>query len=207
MSNVTKQELCSQITKATNISVTEVRLVIENFFSLISDHLEKNERLEIRGFGSLYMKHRKPKLVRNPKRPEDTKTLPERWAPVLRFSKDLKAAINRPHAALVENKGDFHFVMVFRDFVDTEIEQVNDTIEGLLSQGITHIATDFSTVRYIYSPGLSGLIRFNRLCKEAGGQFYVVNVKPSVMNKIESVNLDKALSVYTTKEQLLAQGR
>lgn len=200
MSNVTKLELITEITHETNIPTVDVRQIVECFLKSIEDHLVKNERLEIRGFGSVYMKKRKKKLVRNPKSPQETKILPERWSPVLRYSKELKSVINRGNIPQVEKKGEFFFVTVFRDFVDSEIEQVSQTVEDLVLKDSKYVVVDFDKVRYIYSPGLSCLVKFNQKLKEMGGQFYLINIKPSVLSKLESVNLDKTISLFKTKE-------
>jgi anti-anti-sigma factor len=198
MSNVTKLDLINEVARETSVSAIEVRTAIETFFEVVEKQLSQNRYLEIRGFGSLFMKLRKPKLVRNPKRPQEIKTLPSRYSPVLQFSKEFKAAVNHPHGYEVEIKGNFHLVTVARDFVDTEIEMVSATIDKLLKEDPKNIILDFEQVRYIYSPGLSALIRYNQLAKEQGKQVYIVNIKVNVFNKLVSSNLDKVLTTFAS---------
>ena len=55
--------------------------------------LSKNERIELRGFGTFAVKHRLPKKARNPKT-GDPVYLPERYVPVFKPSKLMKTTVN-----------------------------------------------------------------------------------------------------------------
>ena len=55
--------------------------------------LSKNERIELRGFGTFAVKHRLPKKARNPKT-GDPVYLPERYVPVFKPSKAMKTTVN-----------------------------------------------------------------------------------------------------------------
>lgn len=200
MKNVTRHELVATIAAETQIKFDDVRQVLEEFFHCIENHLASNHRLEIRGFGSIYMKQRKPKLVRNPKRPQETKILPARWAPVLRYSRELKVAINQPFGPETESIFGYDFIVLSRDFVESEIQKAVSTFDDLVSQGSKKMVVDFLNVRYIYSPGLAALARFQRILNEKDGQLFLVNVKPSVQAKLESVNLERLIPLYRTRE-------
>ncbi len=70
-------------------SITSFELILK----AISETLEKGERMEVRGFGSLSTRIRKPIRGRNPKSGEAIE-LSERKVPYFRASKELNQKLN-----------------------------------------------------------------------------------------------------------------
>lgn len=204
MQNTTKLDLIKSVSNQTKVPAYDVRKIIEIFFDIIVEHLGKTNRIEIRGFGSIFMKKRRAKLVRNPKKPSDTKILPQRWSPVLRFSKEFKTAINRPLSSRVEKISDYFFIPVLRDFVDKEIDNTVAAVDTLIKEDAKNIVLDFNNVRYIYSPGFSGLVKINRMINDSGSKLFIVNIKSNILSKFESVKMDKVIPVFTSKKDFIA---
>ena len=59
----------------------------------IIDSLGKNNRVELRGFGTFGVKHRKPKKARNPGTGEAI-YLPERHVPTFKPAKNMRSHVN-----------------------------------------------------------------------------------------------------------------
>ncbi len=59
----------------------------------ITESLARNERVELRGFGTFGTKHRMPKKARNPGTGE-TIYLPERYVPTFKPAKYLRGRVN-----------------------------------------------------------------------------------------------------------------
>ena len=70
-------------------SITSFELILK----AISESLEKGERMEVRGFGSLSIRIRKPIRGRNPQSGEAIE-LSERKVPYFRASKELNQKLN-----------------------------------------------------------------------------------------------------------------
>ena len=63
-----KSEIIDKLNKKFNsLSLSDTEKVINLFFNKISNSLQKNRNIEIRGFGSIKKKSNKAKFVRNPK--------------------------------------------------------------------------------------------------------------------------------------------
>ena len=62
-----KQDIVDNVANATGLTKVEVEAVLNESFSAIITALSKNEKIEIRGFGTFSVKHRLPKKARNPK--------------------------------------------------------------------------------------------------------------------------------------------
>ena len=65
---MTKSELIDVISeKLPSLSKKDVSDAVNNVFDAMTDALSKNDRIEIRGFGSFTVKHRHSRDGRNPK--------------------------------------------------------------------------------------------------------------------------------------------
>ena len=63
-----KSEIITKLNKKLkNLSINDTEKIIDLFFDQISNSLNQNKNVEIRGFGSLKKKINKAKFVRNPK--------------------------------------------------------------------------------------------------------------------------------------------
>ncbi len=91
---VTKADLVEKITRqvAPNITKRDVARIVQMFIDQLCDTLVEGNRIEIRGFGVLNTKLRKPKVARNPKTREPV-NIPPRRVPVFKASRLLKASL------------------------------------------------------------------------------------------------------------------
>ena len=88
-----KQDIIDSVSEKTGLTKLEVEAVINTSFKEIIMTLSKNEKIELRGFGTFTVKHRLPKKARNPKT-GDPVYLPERYVPVFKPSKLMKTTVN-----------------------------------------------------------------------------------------------------------------
>ena len=79
--------------KLTHLSNTDSTTSFELILKAIGESLEKGERIEVRGFGSLSTRIRKPMRGRNPQSGEAIE-LSERKVPYFRASKELNQKLN-----------------------------------------------------------------------------------------------------------------
>ena len=79
--------------KLGHISNTDSTTSFELILKAIGESLEKGDRLEVRGFGSLSSRTRKPMRGRNPRSGESIE-LSERKVPYFRASKELNQKLN-----------------------------------------------------------------------------------------------------------------
>jgi len=91
---MTKQDIVSIVSEATGLTKVETEAVMNGIMSTIIQSLEKNERVELRGFGTFGVKHRMPKKARNPGTGE-TIRLPERFVPTFKPSKNMRSEVNK----------------------------------------------------------------------------------------------------------------
>ena len=79
--------------KVTHLSNIDSTTSFELILKAIGESLEKGERMEVRGFGSLSTRIRKPMRGRNPQSGEAIE-LSERKVPYFRASKELNQKLN-----------------------------------------------------------------------------------------------------------------
>ncbi len=58
---MTKQDIINEVSLATGLTKVETEAVMNGVMTSIIESLAKNERVELRGFGTFVVKHRKPK--------------------------------------------------------------------------------------------------------------------------------------------------
>ncbi|MFO7637811.1 MAG: HU family DNA-binding protein [bacterium] len=91
---ITKADLVEKITEQVKPNVTkrDVARIVEMFIKEVCTTLQDGDRIEIRGFGVMSTKLRKPKVARNPKTKEPV-NIPPRRVPVFKASRLLKASL------------------------------------------------------------------------------------------------------------------
>lgn len=91
---ITKADLVEKITRqvSPNITKRDVARIVQMFLDEMCQTLKDGNRIEIRGFGVLNTKLRKPKVARNPKTKEPV-NIPPRRVPVFKASRLLKASL------------------------------------------------------------------------------------------------------------------
>lgn len=93
---ITKADLVETISRqmAPTITKRDVGRIVQLFIDELCRALQEGNRVEIRGFGVLSTKLRRPKLARNPKTKAPV-NIPPRRVPVFKASRLLKASLMR----------------------------------------------------------------------------------------------------------------
>ena len=89
-----KIDLIEEISKKSTISRSESKRCVEIILNEISSAIASGERVEVRGFGGFYKRHRKERIGINPKTGENVEIV-EKFVPFFRPGKFLKEVVNR----------------------------------------------------------------------------------------------------------------
>ena len=84
-------EATSRISEA--LTQQEVFFVVQKTLDYITESLARGETIEFRDFGVFEIKTRKPRIGRNPNKPENTVTIPERRVVKFKPGKEMKAKV------------------------------------------------------------------------------------------------------------------
>lgn len=95
---MTKADLVDQIAKGTGLTKIETKAVVDGFMAAVSQALKEGKRIELRGFGSFEVKHRAPRMARNPQTNEPVK-VEARYEPVFNVSSVLQEAVDEARKA------------------------------------------------------------------------------------------------------------
>lgn len=96
---MTKSELVAAISeKRTDLSKKDIEQVVNTIFNSMRNALIRNERIEIRGFGSFTVKHRDARTGRNPKTGSPV-YIPAKRIPFFTVGKELRERVNNGNAA------------------------------------------------------------------------------------------------------------
>ena len=90
---MTKTGLINKLAKEAGITVREAKLIVNTFFSSLSESLSKVERVELRGFGTFTTREKKARSGRNPKTGENV-MIPAKSVPYFKPGKKLKDFVN-----------------------------------------------------------------------------------------------------------------
>ena len=91
---MTKAELIEVLArKQKHLPAKDVELAVKHLLDLMSDSLAGGQRIEIRGFGSLSLHFRPPRMGRNPKTGEAV-ALAGKHVPHFKPGKDLRDRVN-----------------------------------------------------------------------------------------------------------------
>lgn len=90
---MTKRELVVRIAGEVNLSQQQVFAVIQKTLDYITEGLAMGENIEFRDFGVFEIKVRKPRIGRNPNKPENTVVIPERRVVKFKPGKQMKAVV------------------------------------------------------------------------------------------------------------------
>ncbi|MEX0599818.1 MAG: HU family DNA-binding protein [Rhodothermales bacterium] len=91
---MTKADIIDRIATGTGLTKIETEAVVNGFMTCVMDALEEGDGLELRGFGSFRVQHRKARKARNPQTNEEVRIGP-RYVPVFKASKDLRKRVDR----------------------------------------------------------------------------------------------------------------
>ncbi len=90
---MTKSDIVEMLSKNSSIPKKQAEMIVNTVFASITEALEENEKVEIRGFGTFKVKQRKPHNARNPKT-GDKVFVEEKKIPYFKPGKELKEFIN-----------------------------------------------------------------------------------------------------------------
>lgn len=93
---MTKADLVEQVAEAIGPGITkkECALVIDGFLNAVKQSLARGNGIEIRGFGTFKLRHRKARVARNPRTGEPVQ-VPAGVSPVFKPSKHFRAEVGR----------------------------------------------------------------------------------------------------------------
>ena len=89
---MTKADIVDIIANGTGLTKIETAAVVDGFLSTVSHALKRGERVEIRGFGTFFLRERQEKHIANPKT-GDMMHIPHRIVPDFKPSPQLKADV------------------------------------------------------------------------------------------------------------------
>ncbi len=90
---MTKRDLVVRIAEETGLIQQDVMAVLQKSLDHITEALEKGENVEFRNFGVFEIAIRKSRIGRNPNKPEDVVTIPERRVVKFKPGKIMKQRI------------------------------------------------------------------------------------------------------------------
>ena len=90
---MTKRELVMKISTETGIVQEDVYTVLQKSLDSIADALVAGDTVEFRGFGVFEVCTRKARVGRNPNRPTETVTIPERKVVKFKAGKMMKQRV------------------------------------------------------------------------------------------------------------------
>lgn len=90
---MTKADLIDEVSRAVEMTRKDSESIVETILDSIVRALRRNEKIEIRGFGSFRTRQRRPRTGRNPKTGEKV-DVPAKTIPYFKPSKELKDLIN-----------------------------------------------------------------------------------------------------------------
>ena len=91
---MTKQDLISYMTVEQDLTKKEAHMVVNMFFNKMSDALAREERVEIRGLCSFYVKDYKSYQGRNPKTGQSV-AISAKKLPFFKCGKELKERVDK----------------------------------------------------------------------------------------------------------------
>ena len=91
---LTRSELVADITRhQPQLSEQDVELAVNSIMERMTSALAKGERIEIRGFGSMTLHYRPPRIGRNPRTGEKVQVA-EKYVPHFKPGVDLRKRVN-----------------------------------------------------------------------------------------------------------------
>ena len=75
---MTKRDLVVRIAQETGLLQLDVTVVLQKTLDYIIEGLKKGQNIEFRNFGVFEVQERKPRIGRNPNKPEQIVTIPRR---------------------------------------------------------------------------------------------------------------------------------
>lgn len=90
---LTKADLVERVSRTADLHRRDAEEIVNVFLDSIIGSLRRGEKVELRGFGSFRLRHRKSRVGRNPKTGERV-DVPPKMIPYFKVGKELKNLIN-----------------------------------------------------------------------------------------------------------------
>lgn len=90
-----KSELIAKIAEKSGLTKVDSTKALDAFLETVEDALVEEEKVQLVGFGTFEVRHRKEREGRNPRNPEEKIHIPASKAPVFKAGKTLKEAVNK----------------------------------------------------------------------------------------------------------------
>jgi len=92
---MTKADLVEEVVRVSNVSKKHAEIIVNTVFLSIIEALQRDDKIELRGFGSFRVRRRRSRQGRNPKTGARVE-VPEKRIPYFKPGKELKELINGP---------------------------------------------------------------------------------------------------------------
>lgn len=89
-----KSELLVNISEKSGLKKVEAERALNAFIETVTESLQKEEKVQLVGFGTFETRDRKAREGRNPRKPDEVIKIPASKAPVFKAGKTLKEAVN-----------------------------------------------------------------------------------------------------------------
>ena len=90
-----KGGLVTEVARRTGLSKTDVLSVIDHAMDVVRERVVKGERVALVGFGTFEKKRRNKRIARNPRKPDQTVTVPARDVPWFSAGKLFKDMVDK----------------------------------------------------------------------------------------------------------------
>ncbi len=91
---MTKADLIEEVSAISQLSKKSSAVVVNTFFDSVANALCRQEKVELRGFGSFKHRQRRARVGRNP-RTGDRVEVPAQGVPYFKPGKDLRQLVNQ----------------------------------------------------------------------------------------------------------------
>lgn len=90
-----KSDLVAQIATKSGLTKVDSTKALDALLETVQEALVKEDKVQLVGFGTFEVRHRKEREGRNPRNPEEKIHIPASKAPVFKAGKTLKEAVNK----------------------------------------------------------------------------------------------------------------
>ncbi len=90
---MTKAELIEKVSERVDLAKKDTEVIVNTVFDSIAAALSRNDKVELRGFGSFRMRKRNSREGRNPKT-GDTVSIPAKKIPFFKPGKELRELVD-----------------------------------------------------------------------------------------------------------------
>jgi DNA-binding protein HU-beta/integration host factor subunit alpha len=101
---MTKRDLVTRISNQTGLAQVQAAKAVETVFDGIIESLSRGEGVELRNFGVFEVRHRKPRIGRNPSDPSKQYPIPARAVVKFKPGKEMKESVMKLAAEAQDSK-------------------------------------------------------------------------------------------------------